>query len=68
MNFQFETLMEFWVMKGHGPFVWSAYAITLIALIYLIWAPIKRKNTLLTQIKKRRALAQREAEKASLSD
>jgi len=41
MHFQFESLAEFIAMKGHGPFVWSAYAISIVAFAYLILAPIK---------------------------
>jgi heme exporter protein D len=41
MNFQFESLAEFIAMKGHGPFVWSAYTISIIAFAYLIWTPMK---------------------------
>jgi heme exporter protein D len=41
MNFQFESLAELFAMKGHGPFVWSAYSISIIAFAYLILAPIK---------------------------
>lgn len=40
MTFQFETLMDFLVMKGHGPYVWSAYAITAVGFAYLCIAPI----------------------------
>jgi heme exporter protein D len=68
MNFQFETLAELWAMKGHGPFVWSAYAITFIALIYLIWSPLKQQRVLLAHIKKRKVLAQRDADAARSSD
>ncbi len=39
--FQFESLADFISMGGHGPYVWSAYAITLTGFVYLVWAPVK---------------------------
>ncbi len=41
MNFQFESIAELLTMKGHGPFVWSAYFISIMAFAYLIRAPMK---------------------------
>lgn len=40
MTFQFESLMDFLTMKGHGPYVWSAYIITITGFAYLCIAPI----------------------------
>ena len=39
--FQFESLADFISMGGHGPYVWSAYVITLTGFVYLVWAPVK---------------------------
>jgi len=47
MNFQFESLDAFWVMAGHGPYVWSAYAIFSISIVTLLLnARMKRKEVL----------------------
>lgn len=41
---QFESLSAIWAMGGHGPFVWSAYAIAAATLIALIVAPLQRRR------------------------
>lgn len=33
MTFQFVNFQEFLWMEGHGPYVWSAYGITILGLI-----------------------------------
>lgn len=33
---------EFFAMDGHGPYVWSAYGITLAVLIWNIWSARSR--------------------------
>lgn len=46
----FDTLSAAWEMGGHGPFVWSAYGITLVVLLYLIVAPVRRYQRHVRQI------------------
>jgi heme exporter protein D len=41
---QFDSLNAIWEMGGHGPFVWSAYAIATITLIAIILAPLQRQR------------------------
>ncbi len=48
--FQFESIQEFIQMGGHGPYVWSAYVISLSVLILLIVSPLRRKTKLLKDI------------------
>ncbi len=38
----FESLNAAWEMAGHGPFVWSAYGITLLVIAGLILIPHQR--------------------------
>ena len=38
----FETLAEAFFMGGHGLFVWSAYAITLLPIIAMVAVPLRR--------------------------
>jgi heme exporter protein D len=33
---------EFFAMGGYGPYVWSAYGITLAALVFNYWAATRR--------------------------
>ncbi|MBK8185970.1 MAG: heme exporter protein CcmD [Cellvibrio sp.] len=55
MNFQFESLAELLAMKGHGPFVWSAYSISIIAFAYLIWTPVKSYRDMVNRELKKRS-------------
>ena len=48
--FQFESIQEFIQMGGHGPYVWSAYVISLSVLIWLIVSPLRRKTKLFKDI------------------
>lgn len=42
----FESWQAFWTMGGHGPYVWSAYAITFVVLVGLVVAPWLRGRRL----------------------
>ena len=67
---QFENLTLLWEMNGHGPFVWSAYAIALIILIGLVVVPLRRRQKFFIeqhQIVRRRAQAQSQRAKAQMS-
>ncbi len=41
---QFDSLAAFMSMEGHGVFVWSVYAITLVVMIALVVAPLRRNK------------------------
>jgi heme exporter protein D len=41
---QFDSLTSFLVMDGHGVFVWSVYAITLVVLLSLAISPLRRQQ------------------------
>lgn len=41
---QFDSLAAIWWMNGHGPFVWSAYAIAAATLCAIVWAPLQRRR------------------------
>ena len=58
MKFQFESFAEFMAMNGHGPFVWSAYAITFALLVFLFVSPILQKKAFIKQQRKQQKLAQ----------
>lgn len=49
----FETFTDFIAMGKHGPFVWSAYAISVIIIVANILAPILRKRALVNEIKRK---------------
>lgn len=48
---QFDSLTALWQMGGHGPFVWSAYAIAVITLLAIIIVPIQRSRHLLSELR-----------------
>jgi heme exporter protein D len=55
----FASFSELWHMSGHGFYVWSAYGISLLALIVLTVYPI-RKKALMLEVIKQRVLHQRD--------
>ena len=57
MDFQFASLTEFWLMAGHGSFVWACYGITLLAIAGLAYMPKMRRKKF---YRSQRALLQRE--------
>lgn len=50
-QFQFESLEAFFIMKGHGTYVWAAYAITFTGIIALVLQSRSRKKSLIQRIK-----------------
>lgn len=43
----FTSISEFISMGGHGVFVWTCYAITLLAVaVLVVWALSERKSTI----------------------
>lgn len=57
MQFQFESLAAFWQMAGHGPYVWACYAIVLVCLVWVFYAPIRRRKQLFAQIERQQRIA-----------
>jgi len=61
---QFDSLAAVWSMNGHGPFVWSAYAIAAVTLLALVWAPLHKQRRFFAEQRdneRRRQLSQRTA-------
>jgi len=56
MNFQFESLIDFLTMDGHGIYVWSSYAITGVAMALLIILPYLKRKQLLVQLQRQKRL------------
>ncbi|MEJ2531873.1 MAG: heme exporter protein CcmD [Halioglobus sp.] len=46
----FDSLAAALAMDGHGAYVWSAYAVTLLVLAFLLIAPGRRRRRLLRDI------------------
>lgn len=53
----FESWSEVWQMGGHGLYVWSAYAVTLIAVVALVIVPWRRSTA---EVKAQRAWSARQ--------
>lgn len=58
LQFAFENLSDFFLMNGHGPYVWSSYAITFTVIAIMVTLPFMRRKTL---IKLQRAQSLRES-------
>lgn len=58
LEFQFASLSDFLTMSGHGAFVWASYMVTLLAIIYLLVAPIMGSRQKLAQLRKQQRIAQ----------
>jgi heme exporter protein D len=43
----FEALLH---MEGHGPYVWAAYLITLLVIMFILLAPLRRQRRFLRQM------------------
>lgn len=52
MNLQFESLRDFLLMNGHGPYVWACFAVTFAFMLYLALAPEIRTRQFIRQQKR----------------
>lgn len=57
MTFQFNSLIDFLNMAGHGPYVWASYAITTIALVTLVVYPLMQKKQIIAQIRRQQRIS-----------
>ena len=63
---QFDSLSAFVAMDGHGVFVWSVYAISLLVMIGLLVAPLRKNNQFFSEqamLLKREQRVQQQAER-----
>jgi len=52
----FESVSDLLTMDGHGPYVWSAYAIVTVAMLVAVVAPVRRHRAIVRQLSRRRDL------------
>jgi len=57
----FESFADFIAMGKHGPYVWSAYGITLVVVLANIVAPLMRRKGLVDDIKRKARREQAES-------
>lgn len=64
MGFYFDSWSSFFMMEGHGPYVWAAFLITWAVLIYLLVSPVLAHRRWLRREaqRQRRSVAQNRAE------
>lgn len=55
MEFQFESLQAFFWMKGHGPYVWACYGISLAAFVLLAVVPGQQRKQLFKLLRANKA-------------
>lgn len=53
----FSSISELMAMNGHGAYVWSAYGITLFALLLLFWLPARRNRRFFRDQRRRQQLS-----------
>ncbi len=51
MSPQFHGVAEFLAMGGHGPYVWSAYGVALVVLVWLVVQPLHRRAAILKSVR-----------------
>lgn len=49
----FESTEQLLNMNGHGFYVWTSYAVAVLALVWLVAAPLLKKRRLLADIARR---------------
>lgn len=55
----FDSMIDFWAMGGYAYYVWTAFAITLIALFGVVVSYLLTRKKLLQEIRKNMAREQR---------
>lgn len=55
----FESLSAFIAMEGHGPYVWTCYAVFFLCLAGMMIQSLRRRRTLMENY--RRALSQQQS-------
>lgn len=60
LQFQFESLVSFWQMAGHGPYVWACYGLTFTCLSLLLVGPLRRRRALFEQLRRQQRIAEHE--------
>ena len=58
MEFQFGSLVDFFLMDGHGVYVWASYVITLLSLLFLVVSPSIQQRRFIIQQKRQQRIEQ----------
>ncbi len=49
----FKNVSEFLAMGGHGPYIWTAYGVTLVLILYILAAPVLRQRRFVREERQR---------------
>jgi len=52
----FASFSDLLSMDGHGPYVWSAYAIVAVVLLIMVRSPLARHRRTIERIRRRRGV------------
>ncbi len=64
----FDNFTSFMTMGGHGTFVWSAYAVASLVIIYNLVAPVLARKKLVTRLHRQEKLqAQQRVKRTTIS-
>ncbi len=59
----FNTLSDFIIMEGHGVYVWSAYGVALLVVLYNLLTPVIVRKKLVVQLQRQAMLDARKKRK-----
>ena len=52
LQFQFDSLADFFAMGNYGFYVWLSYGISFVAMGWLIWQSEREQKQIVDQVKK----------------
>lgn len=52
LQFQFDSLADFFAMGNYGFYVWLSYGISFVAIGWLIWQSKREQKQIVAQVKK----------------
>ncbi|MFT7387480.1 MAG: heme exporter protein D [Candidatus Endobugula sp.] len=58
MMFQFDSIIDFLQMNGHGIYVWLSYAAALLLLLLLAFSPTVQQRRFIIQQKRQQRIEQ----------
>ena len=64
----FDSINDFFAMGGYAGYVWSAYAISFLSMLWILFSSLTTKRRLLREIKNKMAREQRIKEAKTLEN
>ncbi|WP_339800206.1 heme exporter protein CcmD [uncultured Marinobacter sp.] len=56
----FDSLSAFWMMEGHGPYVWTCYAAFVLLLGGLVWWSLRERRQLMANHRRQLLMERRD--------